>query len=49
MGLLPARQLQRLTTAEAMALDHTRRAMDTNLEQELASDLGKEGVMFWVC
>jgi len=43
MGLLPAPQHQRLTMVEAMAPHHTRRAMDTNPEQELASDLGKEG------
>lgn len=48
MDLLPARQLLRLITVEAMALHHTRQAMDTNPEQELASDLGKEGYV-WVC
>jgi len=41
MDLLLAPQLQLLTTAEAMARTH--RAMDTNPEQELDSDLGKEG------
>jgi hypothetical protein len=50
MGLLQVLQLQRLTTVEVMVLHHTRRAMDTNPEQELASDLGKEGYRYgFVC